>query len=180
MALPLTNWLRKAVTIKLWWSEIPTSKTLEFLKNTFLFVKIRSKGYYEQRLLQCWYNEKLNYTEENNKMKKKSRKRNILWFNPPYSKSVKTNIGKLFLCLINKHFLPTHKYRKILNRNTFKISYSCMPNIKSKISTHKKRSNKPINQNPWKCNWIIKNTCSLNGNCLLKNIQFIATIKSDK
>ena len=63
-----------------------------------------SKDYYEQRLRQCGYNEKLNYTEENNKINKKSRKRNILWFNPTYSKSVKTNIGKLFRCLINKIF----------------------------------------------------------------------------
>ena len=37
-----------------------------------------AKDYYEQRLRQCGYNEKLNYTEENNKIKKKSRKRNIL------------------------------------------------------------------------------------------------------
>ena len=41
-ALSLTNWLHKTVTIKLWWSEIPTSKTLEFSKNSILFVKIRS------------------------------------------------------------------------------------------------------------------------------------------
>ena len=67
-----------------------------------------SKDCYEQRLRQCRYNEKLNYTEENNKINKKSRKRNILWFNPPYSKSVKTNTGKLFLRLINKHFSQTH------------------------------------------------------------------------
>ena len=95
-----------------------------------------SKDYYEQRLRQCGYNEKLNYAEENNKIKQISRKCNILWFNPPHSKLVKTNIGMIFLCLINKHFPPTHKYRKIFNKNTIKISYSCMPNIKSKISTH--------------------------------------------
>ena len=89
-----------------------------------------SKDCCEQRLRECGYNEKLNYTEENNKINKKSRKRNILCFNPPYSKSVKTNISKLFLRLINKHFLPTHKYRKIFNRNTINISYSSMPNIK--------------------------------------------------
>ena len=49
-----------------------------------------SKDYDEQRLRQCGYNEKLNYTEENNKANQKSRKHNKLWFNPPYSKSVKT------------------------------------------------------------------------------------------
>ena len=114
-------------------------------------------------------------------MNKKSRKHNILWFNPPYIKSVKTNIGKLFLHLINKHFPPTHKYKKIFNRNTIKISYSCMPNIKSKISTHnKKMLNKPVNLNAPKCNCINKNTCPLNGNCLPKNILYIAPIKPDK
>ena len=29
---------------------------------------------------QCGYNEKLNYTEENNEINKKYQKRNILWF----------------------------------------------------------------------------------------------------
>ena len=35
---------------------------------------------------------------------KRKRHRNILWFNPPYSKNVVTNIGKTFLQLIDKHF----------------------------------------------------------------------------
>ena len=30
--------------------------------------------------------------------------RNIIWFNPLFSKSVKTNVGKTFLNLIDKHF----------------------------------------------------------------------------
>ena len=60
----------------------------------------------------------------------KSPKCNVVWFNPKYSKSVKTNVGKLFLWLINKDFSPTRKYRKIFNRNAIKSSYSCMLNIK--------------------------------------------------
>ena len=82
---------------------------------------------------------KLNYTEENNEIIPKSRKSIILWFNSPYSKSVKTNIGKFFLRLISKHFPPTHKYRKIFNKNNIKISYSYMSNIKSKVSIHNKK-----------------------------------------
>ena len=66
-----------------------------------------SKDYYEQRLQQCGYNKKLNFTEENNEINKKSRKR--------YSSSVKSNISNLFLCLINKNFPPTHKYKKKKN-----------------------------------------------------------------
>ena len=46
--------------------------------------------YYEQRLASCGYNEKLTYQQqgennENNKNIGKNRKRNIIWFNPPYS-----------------------------------------------------------------------------------------------
>ena len=108
----------------------------------------KSKDYYEQPLQQCAYNERSNYKEENDEINKKSRKRNMLWFNSLYSKSLKTNNGKLFLHLIDKHFPPTHKSRKTFNRNTVKVSYLCMPNINSKISTHKKKIlNKSVNQN---------------------------------
>ena len=77
--------------------------------------------------------QKLNYTEENNEIKQKSRKRNILWFNPPYSISVKTNIGKLFRCLKNKNFPPIHKYRKIFNRNTVKKAIHACPASNQKL-----------------------------------------------
>ena len=62
----------------------------------------------------------------------------IIWFNPPYSKHVKTNIGKIFMKLISKHFPKQHKYYKIFNKNTVKLSYSCMPNMLSIITKHNK------------------------------------------
>ena len=40
---------------------------------------------------------------------KRNRKRNIVWFNQPFSENVKNNIGKEFLTLVNKHF-PTHHH----------------------------------------------------------------------
>ena len=65
----------------------------------------------------------------------KQRKRKIIWYNPPYSANIKTNIGKTFLNLIkNKHFPKTNKLHKTFNRNTVKISYNCMSNIPSIIS----------------------------------------------
>ena len=67
---------------------------------------------------------------------KKRRQRKITWFNPPYSKNVQTNIGEKFLKLIDKNFPKDHPLRKIINRNTVKVSYKCMPNMKQKISTH--------------------------------------------
>ena len=63
----------------------------------------------------------------------------LLWFNPPYSKNVATNIGKSFLKLIDKHFPEGSQLNKIFNRNTVKVSYSCMSNVASIIKSHNKK-----------------------------------------
>ena len=50
-----------------------------------------------------------------NDTQRRQRKRNILWFNSPFSKSVVTKLGKTFLRLIDKHFPPHHKLHKLFN-----------------------------------------------------------------
>ena len=70
---------------------------------------------------------------------RKNQKRNIIWFNPPYSKSLKRNMGKYFFRLLNKRFPPGHKLYKMFNKNTLKLSYSCTPNLKAKIDGHNKK-----------------------------------------
>ena len=40
--------------------------------------------------------------KENNQTRK--RKQNIIWYNPPYSMNVKTNVGKIFFKLLQQHF----------------------------------------------------------------------------
>ena len=50
--------------------------------------------------------------------------------------SVKTNIGKNFLHLLVKHFPANNKMYKIFDKNTVKVSYSCMKNVNSIISGH--------------------------------------------
>ena len=60
----------------------------------------------------------------------------ITWFSPPISVNVKTNIGRIFLWLIDKHFPQHPKYHKLFYRNNIKISYSCMPNMASAIWNH--------------------------------------------
>ena len=63
-----------------------------------------SAVYYEKCIKSSGYKPKLQHQQlkENNQNKKK-RKRNIIWFNPPHSKSVKTNIGRIFIKLISEH-----------------------------------------------------------------------------
>ena len=52
----------------------------------------------------------------------KNSKRKIIWFNPPYSSNVSTNIGKSFLTILDRHFPKSHKLYKVYNRNNVKIS----------------------------------------------------------
>ena len=55
---------------------------------------------------------KLSYNVNNQKKKnqnKKKRKHNIMLFNPPYSKHIKTNIRRISIKLISKQFPPSHK-----------------------------------------------------------------------
>ena len=66
----------------------------------------------------------------------KNRQCKILWFKPPFSQSVKTNIGKVSLKLVRKHFPRHHKLHKIFNTNTLKLSYCCMKNIFNIIKQH--------------------------------------------
>ena len=47
--------------------------------------------------------------------------------------------GRQFLNLVKKHFPRNHKVNKIFNKNKVKVSYSCMPNMKSLINMHNKK-----------------------------------------
>ena len=85
----------------------------------------KAKPLYETALNESVYKRTLTYTKTAN-VKNRNRARNIMWFNPSYSQNVKTNIGKRFLKLVKKHFPRGHKLYKIFNRNTLKLSYSCL------------------------------------------------------
>ena len=89
---------------------------------------------YNTALKKCGLNESIKYSPS--QLKQRNRKRQIIWFNPPYSVNVKTNVGKLFMRLIDKHFPSHHKFHKLFNRNNVKLSYSCMPNMKNVIQKH--------------------------------------------
>ena len=92
----------------------------------------------------------------------RKRNRNIIWFNPPFSKNVATKIGRHFLNLLDKHFPQDHKFHKIFNRNNIKVSYSCMPNIKSAINSHSRKIlHSPVTNQSRTCNCINKTDCPL-------------------
>ena len=45
---------------------------------------------------------------------KQNRKRQIIWFNPPFNLKTKTKVGKLFLNLLDKSFPPHNKLYRLL------------------------------------------------------------------
>ena len=87
--------------------------------------------YYEDTLNKAGY---INTSNQENK--NKSRQWNVIWFNPPYSKSVTTRVLHKVLHLIDTHFPKTHIFNKIFSRNKVKVSYSSMQNIKGIINNH--------------------------------------------
>ena len=67
----------------------------------------------QEALKKSGYDYKLKYQKNTSTINsKQQRKRNIIWFNPPYSMNVATNIERFFLNLINKHFPPHHKFQQ--------------------------------------------------------------------
>ncbi len=144
----------------------------------------RAKPVYQESLNKSGYNYHLKYDPEaksdKNNSRKRTRSRNVTWFNPPYSENVKTNIGRKFFNLLDKCFPPGHELHKLLNRNTVKLSYSCMRNVEKIISTHNKHIVTTPDSNPNKeiplCNCRQKQTCPLDGKCLTKGIIYQATV----
>ena len=65
-----------------------------------------------------------------------NRKRQMIWFNPPFNLKRKTKIGKVFLNLLDKHFPSHNKLHRLFNRTNVKISYSCMPNMNCYTHMH--------------------------------------------
>ena len=57
---------------------------------------------------------------------RKNRPRNVIWYNPPFSRNVATNVGRTFFKILDDEFPTYHILHKIFNRSMVKISYSCM------------------------------------------------------
>ena len=108
---------------------------------------------------------------------KKARKRKVIWFNPPFDQGVYTNIAKRFLCLIDKHFPKHHHYHRLFNRNTVKVSYSCMPNMAAIITSHNtKVLQTDSDSNTLTCSCRNKQQCPLERNCLAECIVYQTTV----
>ena len=124
----------------------------------------RSSKLYNDALERSGYKKKIAFNKTP-KIKRRTRQRKIIWFNPPYSQNVRTNVAKRFLRIVDKNFSKKHRFYKLFNRNNMKVSYSCLPYISSVISAHNKKvlSSAPSGTNAYNCR--NKELCPLNGKC---------------
>ena len=138
------------------------------------------KGDYEKALANSALKSKLTYEPQanTNQPTKRNRKRNVIWFTPPYNASLKTNLGKEFLKLIDKNFPKNHHLSKVINRKNIKISYSCTPNMQSIIQSHNKKilTAQKTDTNT-RCNCQNKTTCPTPGECCQEKVVYKATVK---
>ena len=142
-------------------------------------------GPYQKAIENAGYQEKLKFDKEiHNRIGKKSktaRSRLVTWYNPPWNILVVTNIGRLVLNLVKKHFPKGHSLNEIFNKNTIKISYSCLKNIKSTISNHnakidKLKQEEKLEINKKSCNCRKNKQCPMPENCQESEIVYRAKI----
>ena len=130
---------------------------------------------YQKALDESGYYYKLTHNPQSKR--NRNRQRKTIWCNPPWNANVKTtcNLGRKFLNIIDRYFPNGHPLHKIFNKHMLKLSYSCVHNMKSFISSHNKALLSDYHQsqtqtNDKECNCRKKDQCQLDGKCLTKNV----------
>lgn len=144
----------------------------------------KAKPVYDSALKASGYTETLTYNKDKQPARpRRNRQRNIIWYNPPFSKNVKTNVSRTFLKLISKHFPKQHKYHSLFNKNNVKVSYSCMDNMESIINKHNKKVTNADNDtstvNQVQCNCRNKDQCPLDNKCLTSSVIYNAQVTTN-
>ena len=141
---------------------------------------------YQKALTDSGHTEKLKFEqplESTLTRPNRRRRRKIIWFNPPFNKNLETNLGHKFLKLLVKHFPKSHKYHKLFNKNSVKLSYSCTPNVSMLLKKFNRQKIEKIEvpagptiSSPSKCSCRNKQICPLNGNCLERSLVYEAEL----
>ena len=133
---------------------------------------------YQAALKKSGYDYRMKYIPPTSSSKKRSRGRKITWFNPPYSLNVATNVGAKFLKIVDHCFPTNHPLHKIMNRNTLKISYRCMPNMSQNLAKHNAKVSMNQEQDPpAACNCRGgPMVCPLGGACQTRSVVYQAAV----
>ena len=105
-----------------------------------------------------------------------NKRKNSLYFIPPFCITDETKISKQLLEIVSRKFDSMQPYHKILIRKLLKLLYSCMPNMKSQIMSHNRKMLGEERTNIKLCNF--REKCVADGKCLLQNVIYKATVKT--
>ena len=132
-----------------------------------------AKPIYQEALSDAGYRYDLKFDpevgKEPGKSRNRTRARQSVWFNPPFSLNVETNVGKEFLKLVD-NFPKNNILAPCFSRNKIKVSYRTMKNMSSVISNHNFKvlnSNSNDTECEPRCNCKVskKTDCPLPGQC---------------
>ena len=140
---------------------------------------------YQHALKEAGYEEKLVYKNQDKEQEevvgRKTRRRKVIWFNPPWSSNVKTNIAGRFISLLKKHFPPKSDLYHLFNDKKVKVSYSTCPNMQAFITAHNSKLVKGEEdmQDPG-CNCRGgRRMCPLQGRCQTPSLVYKAKVDTD-
>ena len=93
---------------------------------------------YNQALRNSGFNEEIKFSKRDNN-RKGNRSRRIIFFHPPWSDQIKSNVGKCFLQLLDKHFPRGSELFHYFSRQKVKVSYSILPNVARILKSHNRK-----------------------------------------
>ena len=141
---------------------------------------------YQRALEASGYDHKLKFYEIATATKApgrcRNRSRRVTYFNPPFSLTVASNIGKEFLDIVRK-FPKNNILSSIVNTNTVKVSYRTLKNMGGEISRHNSNllmtdAEKPP---PPRCNCraALKPDCPMPNYCTVSCVVYRAKVTKD-
>ena len=135
--------------------------------------------HFKEAMKNAGHESELQYIEES--PAKNRRKRNVMYFNPPWSANIATDVGGKFLSLVRKHFGKGSPLYHLFNTKKLKLSYSTVPNMKRMIAGHNKkviaRAEGRVPPTSFGCNCDDGvESCPLDGECLTPSLVYKAEI----
>ena len=137
---------------------------------------------YQKALSEAGYDHKLSYYHINNsgggRKKARTRSRNCVYFNPPFSLNVKTNVLGQFLEIV-RNFPKNNILAPIITTNLIKCSYRTVPNMAKQVARKNGRILKTkVAPTPPKCNCqpCRKHECPLPGKCTISDICYCCAV----
>ena len=144
-----------------------------------------AKGEYKEALEKAGYKSEMVYQGQEvvgkDRKRKRRRKKNVIWYNPPFSKNVKTNIGKVFFGLLQRNFPPKHPLHCLFNKKTVSLAYSTMPNMDAIVKAHNKgvlrKEEEKGGEEGELCNCRKKEKCPVNKKCMTEGVVYKAKVE---